>query len=178
MIDEMLVTAGVVNDEFTDLTMDATVNITQSVTGQTPAGKSKAGMENPSDPAQQLHCAITVKGRTGVVLEILGAPSEHFGHQFAALSCVPPQFCASVETICSDHPAVLLSQWDRLKKLFPSLKCITEDPAHGKIRLMEPTGEKPNQISALVHSINMQSLHVDCALGRHCWNWGLSLGPE
>ena len=47
----------------------------------------------------------------------------------------------------------------RLLALFPDLRCVTEDPVHGKIRLEKCSGGPTDQVSTVVQGINMEFSH-------------------
>ena len=61
-IQAMRETAGRLFEEFSDISIDSTVNIMQSITGNIPEGKV-----GPRLPEQE-RCCLSVKGRTGCVL--------------------------------------------------------------------------------------------------------------
>ena len=52
-----------------------------------------------------------------------------------------------------------MSDVARLLTLFPNLRCVTEDPVHGKIRLEKCSGGHTNQVSTVVQGINMDFFH-------------------
>ena len=150
MIDEMKATCGLVFSEFSDLAIDGTVTIMQSVVGNIPEGKS-----GPRADDQERLC-LTVKGRTGCVLTLKPAISEGFDFQHAALLESVPETCRhQVLRISSDDPPKLVCYSDQLRRSFPMLKCVAEDPVHATIRMTKCSGGRSNQVSVLVHSVNM-----------------------
>ena len=53
----------------------------------------------------------------------------------------------------------------RLRALYPNLRCVSEDPGHGKIRLDACSNGNSNQISTLVHGINMELFQAPKTFG-------------
>ena len=147
MIAAMKNRAGDYFNEFSDLSVDGTVNVVQSLVGSVPTGKSGATGDK----------CLTLKGRTGMVVGVGISHSESFEAHYGFFEeSVPSDWRGTVQTIFTDHPPALLSKWSKLVQLFPSLKAICEDPAHLKIRLEKVSNEKDNQISKLVHPVAMQ----------------------
>jgi hypothetical protein len=141
MIQEMRLTVGFLFDEFSDVSIDGTVNIMQSIVGNVPEGKD--GVRLPD----QERCCLTVKGRTGAVLALTPAPNESFDQQALALeTAVPGARRDAVLSICTDCPPKLMSQSTRLRAIFPNLRCVSEDPGHGKMRLEACSSGHSNQI--------------------------------
>eukprot|EP00392_Amoebophrya_sp_AT5.2_P016676 g16965.t1 len=66
MTEAMRINVGTLFDEYRDLSIDGTVNVTQSIVGDIPAGKKGATGNK----------CLTLKGRTGVVLGVKLAPGE------------------------------------------------------------------------------------------------------
>ena len=78
MIQGMRETVGLFFHEFSDLSVDATVNIMQSISGNVPEGKT--GSRLP----EQERCCLTAKGRTGSVLAIEPIRAEDFAELLRA----------------------------------------------------------------------------------------------
>jgi hypothetical protein len=149
-IQEMRTTVGFLFGEFSDLNIDAAVSVMQSIVGNVPEGKS--GVRLP----HQERCCMTVKGRTGAVLELTPATDEGFDEQARALeNAVPSANRNEVMSLCTDCPPKLMSNPTRLRAIYPKLRCVSEDPGHGKFRLEACSNGNSNQISTLVHGINM-----------------------
>ena len=79
MIEAMRETVGQIFNEFSDLSVDATVNIMQSVIGNVPEGKV-----GPRLPEQE-RCCFTAKGRSGCVLAIEPMRTEEFAELLPGL---------------------------------------------------------------------------------------------
>ena len=143
--------ADVVFNSYTDLSVDGTVKIAQSIIGNVPEGVDGERRE------EQERSVVTVKGRTGLLLGASLCPNENYlPSLLAALEeAIKPEFRSKVECIKTDNPTVLLSDLDAVMKIFPGLKCIGEDVVHMKIRLERCSAENGNQISILCHGAAM-----------------------
>ena len=150
MIQGMRETVGLLFHEFSDLSVDATVNIMQSISGNVPEGKT--GSRLP----EQERCCLTAKGRTGSVLAIEPIRAEDFAELLRGLeTAVPLNFRGRVLSVCTDSPKRLLSDTGCLLATFPNLRCVSEDPVHARLRLETCSGNQANQVSILVQGINM-----------------------
>ena len=145
MISSLRMTAGFAFSEYSDLSIDGTVTVIQSIVGNVPEGKKGQRLDT-----QDRRC-LTVKGRTGCVINVALAVSEKFDCLLAALvEAVPPPFRPRVQAICCDHVPNLLCDQARLRESFPSLRCISEDP-HSR---QDPFGEMlwREEQSGVLHS--------------------------
>ena len=107
LVAELRMTSGCLHAEFSDLSIDGTVQVTQATIGQRPQGK--AGEISDS----QENTCITVRGRTGALLAVEPHHSESFDSLLSSLlAAVPESWRHQVQHICSDSP-IGVAKWAR-----------------------------------------------------------------
>lgn len=166
-IETMRVAACKYMREQEDLSLDGTVKIMQSTLGQVPEGQSGP---RRSDEERTL---VSLKGRTGVVLQILPCKDEGFNSLFGVLSTgVPEEARGRVYSIATDNPRALMSNKEKLLQLYPNLRCVVEDLVHGKIRAEQHTLEKSSVVSTIVHEVCMAFFSMAPKDSGEKFRWG------
>ena len=134
--------------EYKSISIDGAFRICLSVLGQKPFNAGKAEREDaPLHGSASVNRVITVRGRTGAVVAIFGAPGEAAEDLQQGLEKhVSSEALHQVLYVATDAPSYKL--FSTLKTIMPNLVALTLDPVHLAMHYESASGRKKTAGSA------------------------------
>ena len=120
----------VAHGEFTAISIDGTFRVCLSIMGQLPFNMSKELRQKAAfKDDESIRRVITVRGKTGAVVAMFGAPGEGAADLRRGLeNNLPTAALHQIQYLATDAPSVKLLE--ELKETLPNLEGISLDPVH------------------------------------------------
>lgn len=139
-------------NEFVAISVDGTFRVCLSIMGQRPFNLGKTLREDAAyQERESIRRVITVRGKTGAVVAMFGAPGESSTDIRTGLEQhLPDKALRQVKFVATDCPSAKLFR--ELKQTLPHLECLCLDPVHLAMHYESASGRKKTKGSAALRT--------------------------